>query len=93
MTTNFALSDDFISNFKSQFNLDYDHHHKSWIFSPLEQYNQVFNNVKERFETKGVEVVPIPQFIFSLLDDTTPFSDNQQFNKPRLSQLPQKLLR
>jgi hypothetical protein len=46
-----------------------------WVFASLEWYNSVYTYVRERFDGRSVDVIGIPNFAFTLIESTIPFSD------------------
>jgi len=106
MAGNFGFSEDFYNYIKNNFQVNYDKVSKMWIFSPLDCYNDVYNYVKERYESRGVDIICIPTFAFTLIENTIPFSDKGEkkflhrydytkdlINKPTLANLPESLFR
>lgn len=106
MSANFAFSEEFLHYIRKHFLVNYDKQTKLWVFTPLEVYNQVFSHTKDRFANKGVDVIPIPPFAMTVMENPPPFSDRtinkmihrydfskDKENKPRISALPTKLYR
>jgi len=55
--------------------VNYDKSIKMWVFASLEWYNSVYTYVRERFDGRSVDVIGIPNFAFTLIESTIPFSD------------------
>ena len=106
MQGNFAFSEEFIGYIRNNWRMTYDKTSKLWVFTPLDCYHAVFLHVKERFQGRGVDVIPIPPFAFTLIENTIPFGDKTAtkikhhydyygdvHSKPRMTALPTKLYR
>ena len=106
MVANFAFSEEFLHYLHHNWLVTYCKDTKLWVFTPLEVYHHVFAHVKERFGKKGVDVIPIPPFAMTVMENPPPFSDRtvnkmlHRYNfaldrdsRPRISMLPTKLYR
>ena len=106
MQGNFAFSEEFLGYVRNNWRMMYDKTHKLWVFTPLDCYHAVYQHVKERFEGRGADVIPIPPFAFTLIESTVPFGEktatkirhhydyaNDSYLKPRITALPTKLFR
>lgn len=93
MMANFAFSEEFLQWIRNNWLVSYDKTTKLWVFTPLEIYHHVYSQCKERFANKGVDVIPIPPFAMTLMENPPPFSDKTvnkmlhkyDFSKDRLS--------
>ena len=75
MQANFAFSEEFLHYMHNNWLVNYDSTTKLWVFTPLEVYHHVFAHCNERFGDKGVDVIPIPPFAMTVMDNPPPFSD------------------
>jgi hypothetical protein len=79
---------------------------KQWVFQGVDRYNKVLEYVKGRFGGRSIEIIGVPTFAFTLIENTIPFSDKSKgkykhdynytqdiLHKPSINLLPTRLLR
>jgi len=104
MQANFAFAEEFLVSVRRKWHMSFDKITKLWVFSPLDTYHEVYTQFRERFARKGVDVIGIPSFAFTLIEKTVPFAVKEEgkfrhshdyrqdeLMKPRLSSLPKRL--
>lgn len=90
---NFALAGDIADPLRIRWDAEFDSNLRLWLFNDLENYNEVFEYLKGRLEPKNVEVLPIPKFVFDLMETPIAPNQNPNYKGPNLHNLPTALQR